>query len=206
MLWVNSERRSISERLLLAVDGTKDGDDREGVAARNPIAGTADDRRSDWESFLLRKWNQSLDKRSLKSRRESFEDPDRTLTDSGGADSERRFNSGSRTTSGYGSVVAGGRRAEEVGWETPRGRHGFRVRISEERSGPDEESENSGKEIDQTDDWLKSPRRGLASRNTEAPGSSSSGSRVGRRIRSDDQHETSDRGRNRLGGRSTVER
>ena len=39
------------ERLLRLVDAAKDGDDREGVAARNPIAGTAED----WESLLLRK-------------------------------------------------------------------------------------------------------------------------------------------------------
>ena len=43
------------EIFLRSVDAAKDGDDWKGVAALNPIAGTAEDLRSDWESMLLRK-------------------------------------------------------------------------------------------------------------------------------------------------------
>ena len=98
------------------------------------------------------------------------------------------------------------RRADGVGWEIPLSRGGYRARFSEERSGPDEESEDSAKEIDRVDDWLRSPRRGLSSRYTEVPVSSRSGSLVERHIRPDDQRETSGWWTTQLGSRSTLER
>ena len=136
----------------------------------------------------------------------SFEDQDRTLTHRRAPDSERLYNSGSRATSGYGSGDVGGLRANGVGWKTPRGRGGCRVQFSEERSGPNEESEDSGKEIDRTDDWCRSPRRGLTLRYSESPDSRRSGSRVGRRIRPDDLRGTSNKEMVWLDSRSTLGR
>ena len=93
---------------------------------------------------------------------------------------------------------------ESVG--NPRGRGGCRVQFGEERSGPNEESENSGKDIDRVDDWCRSPRRWLTLRYSESPDSRRSGSRVGCRIRPDDLRGTSDRETVRLGSRSTLGR
>ena len=95
--------------MLRPVGAAKYEDDLEGVAVWNQDVGTVEDRQPDWNSSLSQRLERAFDKHSLESRRRSFEDPGRTLTNRRHSDSERLHNSGSRATSGYGSVDVGGR-------------------------------------------------------------------------------------------------
>ena len=90
------------------------GDEREGAPIWNPNVGKAEDRHLGWGSLLLQKLDRILDRCSPESRRRSFEDPDRTLMEGEGSDSERRYNACSRAANGYDSVDSGERRAERV--------------------------------------------------------------------------------------------
>ena len=84
------------------------------------------------------KLDRLLDRLTPVSRRRSSEDPVRTLKVDKGSDFRHRYNHGSHVPSGYGSFASGGRRAESVAWETPRGRGisrvPFEVSSEEDRS------------------------------------------------------------------------
>ena len=161
IVYVLQAKLDSREKLIRPVKPVKDKESRANV-------GAGENRRLGLESLLMEKFDLLLDRRSPEPRRRSSEDHDCTLKVDAGSDFRRRYRPGCQVTSGYGSLASGGRRAESVAWETPRGCGSSRVRF-EDSSDEDRSSIRKQDSLSEADRLSRMGRRASVSRSPNIP-------------------------------------